>query len=283
MDRRQFLGKSAAGVASAALLSHLPANLFGEGQMITPYRTFGFQSYVWADALQVDFPGTLKKVQSMGYSQIEMCSPKSYQWKSIARLSNKEINTIINDAGLTCPSCHFTYGELKDELDDRIEFAQELGLKDMILQSFFLEKNATLNDYRKAADKLNEIAQKINKTGMQAGYHNHNMEFEKINGTLIYDILMEQFDPKLVKMQFQVAVISEGYKASDYFRKYPGRFISAHLSDWSAISKKGVPIGQGVVDWKEFFKTAEASGVKYFFVENDSEFFKEDISYLKSL
>jgi sugar phosphate isomerase/epimerase len=283
MDRRQFLGKSAAGVASAVLLTHLPANLFAGEKMITPYRTFGFQSYVWADALQVDFPGTLKKVQSMGYSQIEMCSPKSYQWKSIARLSNKEINTIINDAGLTCPSCHFKFGELKDELDDRIEFAQELGLKDMILQGFFLEKNATLNDYRKAADKLNEIAQKINKTGIQAGYHNHNMEFEKINGALIYDILMEQFDPKLVKMQFQVAVISEGYKASDYFRKYPGRFISAHLSDWSATSKKGVPIGQGVVDWEEFFKTAEASGVKYFFVENDIEFFKEDISYLKSL
>jgi len=283
MDRRQFLGKSAAGVASAALLSHLPANLFAGGKMIAPYRTFGFQSYVWADALQVDFPGTLKKVQSMGYSQIEMCSPKSYQWKSIARLSNKEINTIINDAGLTCPSCHFTYGELKDELSESIEFAQELGLKDMILQSFFLEKNATLDDYRKNADKLNEIAQKIDKTGMQTGFHNHNMEFEKINGTLIYDKLMEQFDPKLVKMQFQVAVISEGYKASDYFRKYPGRFISAHLSDWSATSKKGVPIGQGVVDWKEFFKTAEASGVKYLFVENDPEFFKEDISYLKSL
>ena len=283
MDRRQFLGKTAAGVASAALLSHLPANLFAGGKMITPYRTFGFQSYVWADALQVDFPGTLKKVQSMGYSQIEMCSPKSYQWKSIARLSNKEINTIINDAGLTCPSCHFTYGELKDELSESIEFAQELGLKDMILQSFFLEKNATLDDYRKNADKLNEIAEKIDKTGMQTGFHNHNMEFEKINGTLIYDILMEQFDPKLVKMQFQVAVISEGYKASDYFRKYPGRFISAHLSDWSATSKKGVPIGQGVVDWKELFKTAEASGVKYFFVENDPEFFKEDISYLKSL
>lgn len=283
MDRRQFLGKSAAGVATAALLSHLPANLFAGGKMITPKRTFGFQSYVWADALQVDFPGTLKKVQSMGYTKIEMCSPKSYQWKSIARLSNKEINTIINDAGLTCPSCHFTFGELKDELDDRIEFAQELGLTDMILQSFFLEKNATLDDYRKSADKLNEIAQKINKTGMQTGFHNHNMEFEKINGALIYDILMEQFDPKLVKMQFQVAVINEGYKASDYFRKYPGRFISAHLSDWSATSKKGVPIGQGVVDWKEFFKTAEASGVKYFFVENDIEFFQEDISYLKSL
>lgn len=219
----------------------------------------------------------------MGFTKIEMCSPKSYQWKSIARLSNKEINTIINDAGLTCPSCHFTFSEFKDELDDRIEFAQELGLTDMILQSFFLEKDATLDDYRKAADKLNEIAQKINKTGMQAGYHNHNMEFEKINGALIYDILMEQFDPKLVKMQFQVAVINEGYIASDYFRKYPGRFISAHLSDWSATSKKGVPIGQGVVDWKEFFKTAEASGVKYFFVENDSEFFKEDISYLKSI
>jgi sugar phosphate isomerase/epimerase len=282
MYRRQFLGRSVVGIASATLLSQLPANLLAKKPIISRC-SFGFQSYAWRDALQVDFPGTLKKIQTMGYSQIEMCSPKGYEWKSISKLSNREISTIINDAGLTCPSCHFTFGELKDELDDRIEFAQELGLKDMILQSFFLEKNATMNDYRRAADNLNDIAQEINKTGIQTGYHNHNMEFEKINGILIYDVLMDQFDPKLVKMQFQVAVISEGYKASDYFKKYPGRFISAHLSDWLATSKKGVPIGQGVVDWKEFFKTAEATGVKYFFVENDSEFFKEDISYLKNL
>ena len=66
-------------------------------------------------------------------------------------------------------------------------------------------------------------------------------------------------------MQFQVAVINIGYKASDYFNKYPGRFISAHLADWSASDKKSVPLGKGIVDWKEFFASAERGRSKKYF------------------
>ena len=99
------------------------------------------------------------------------------------------------------------------------------------------------------------------------GYHNHHMEFAKIDGTLIYDAIMKELDPEYVKMQFQVAVISIGYKAADYFNKYPGRFISAHLADWSAADNKEAPVGKGVVDWKEFFASVETGGVKNIFVE----------------
>jgi hypothetical protein len=109
------------------------------------------------------------------------------------------------------------------------------------------------------------------------------MEFEKIDGTLIYDALMKQFDPENVKMQFQVAVISIGYKASDYFNKYPGRFISAHLADWSPTEKKSVALGQGTVDWKEFFATVNKGGVKNIFIEMDLATFKDSATYIHNL
>jgi sugar phosphate isomerase/epimerase len=153
----------------------------------------------------------------------------------------------------------------------------------MILSSFGLPKEATNSEWLKAADELNTMGQKTRKSGIQMGYHNHNMEFEKIGDTLIYDALMSQLDPAYVKMQFQVAVISMGYKASTYFTKYPGRFISAHLADWSATEKKEVPIGKGIVDWKEFFATLKTAGVKNFFVEMGIETFKESAGYIHSL
>ena len=99
------------------------------------------------------------------------------------------------------------------------------------------------------------------------GFHNHHMEFAKIGDVLIYDELMKVFDPEYVKMQFQVAVISIGYKAADYFRKYPGRFISVHLADWSDVTKKEAPIGKGIVDWKELFSAIKTGGAKNIFVE----------------
>ena len=81
-----------------------------------------------------------------------------------------------------------------------------------------------MDDWKRAADELNKVGEKIRKAGLQAGFHNHNGEFQKIGGVLIYDELMRTLDPKLVKMQFQVAVISIGFEAATYLTKYPGRF-----------------------------------------------------------
>jgi sugar phosphate isomerase/epimerase len=95
--------------------------------------------------------------------------------------------------------------------------------------------------------------------------------------------MLERLDPDAVKMQFQVSVIVLGFKAAEYFRKYPGRFVSSHLSDWSAKDKRQVPIGQGVVDWNEFFAAAEIGGVKNFFVEMAPDTFPESARFLKAL
>jgi sugar phosphate isomerase/epimerase len=173
--------------------------------------------------------------------------------------------------------------ELRKNIDERIEFAKESGQTQMILSSFGLPKEATISDWLKAADELNTMGIKARKAGIQMGYHNHDMEFDKIGDTLIYDALMSQFDPAAIKMQFQVAVIRKGYKASTYFKKYPGRFISAHLADWSDTEKKEVAIGKGIVDWKEFFASLKTAGVKNFFVEMGIETFKESAGYIRSL
>jgi sugar phosphate isomerase/epimerase len=195
----------------------------------------------------------------------------------------KELKKIINEAGLSWISTHYGMDELRQHLDDRIAFAKESGQKQMILSSFGLPEKATISDWLKAADELNIIGTKTKKSGIQMGYHNHDMEFEKIGDTLIYDTLMSQLDSDLVKMQFQVAVISKGYKAATYFSKYPGRFISAHLADWSDTEKKNVAIGRGIVDWKEFFALSKTGGVKNIFVEMALDTFKESASYLRNL
>lgn len=197
----------------------------------------GFQTFPIRDILAKDFAGTLKMMAGQGYKLVEMCSPQGYVDSGFGPLVNMKVSDmrrIINDAGLSCPSCHFGYGEITDKLDDRIEFAKGLGLSQMICSTFWLPKGATLNDYLAAADKLNKAAEKIKAAGMQAGFHNHEMEFATLDGQLIYDALMGRFDPQLVKMQFQTEVINLGYKGATYFNKYPGRFISAHLSDWTA-------------------------------------------------
>jgi sugar phosphate isomerase/epimerase len=269
MTRRQLLAASAA----MPLLRSTPLGM-----------PIGTQTYPVRDSIGKDFPGTLKKLAAMGYRNIEMCSPPGYrEFSPLASLSAGEMRRIIQDADLRCESCHYNASEFRQHLDERIAFAKELGLTQMILASFGLPATATLDDWTRAASELNKVGEAAQKAGIQLGFHNHDNEFKEIDGVLIYDRLMASFDPKLIKMQFQVAVIRLGFEAAAYFKKYPGRFISAHLADYSTAEKKAAAVGSGAVDWKALFTAAKTAGLKNYFVEVSPELMESSYRYLREL
>ena len=272
-NRRQFLSAAPAALAAARALHADPLGM-----------PIGCQVYPVRDALAKDFEGTLRELAAIGYRTIEMCSPPSYaEFRPLASLTAAQMRRTIEGAGLRCESCHYQFRELKENLDDRMAFATGLGLKQMVLSSFGLPANASLADYKQAAQDLNRIGERTQKAGFQLGYHNHNNEFKELDGVLIYDELMRQFDAKLVKMQFQVAVISLGFEAATYLTKYPGRFLSMHLADYDTAEKKAVPVGSGVVDWKKLFAAAKTGGVRNYFVEMNLDAMKASYTYLHKL
>jgi sugar phosphate isomerase/epimerase len=282
VSRRDFMNKTAMGLGSAFIFSRLSG--FG-GNGMSKTHPIGFQTYPLRESIGKDFKGTLKMMSDLGYHTLEMCSPAGYMdsgFGLLAGMKGSELKKIIDDLGMNCPSCHFTFGELKDKSDESIAWAKDLGLSHMVCSSFWLPKTATMKDYEDASAALNKAAEKIDKAGMQTGYHNHEMEFETRDGLVIYDRMMEVLDPKLVKMQFQTEVINIGFKGSTYFKKYPGRFISTHMSDWTK-DKKAVPIGKGIIDWPEFLEAAKIGGVQHFLVEMDQDTFKESAIYLNGL
>jgi len=285
LSRRDFLGKSLLTGAALTLAPGLiTENAFASAK--AKKLPLGFQVWTIKDKLVADFPGTLKMMAGLGYQAVEMCSPPGYALSGFAplvKLKPKEMLSIINDAGLIFQSTHYVMGEFRKNLGERIEFAAETGQKQMVLSSFGLPKSATMDQWKKAADELNEMGTKSKEAGIQMAFHNHHGEFEKIDGVLIYDELLKRFDPDLVKLQFQVAVVNIGYKAADYFKKHPGRFISAHLADWSEAEKKGVPMGKGMVDWKESFKSIKKGGVENIFVEMDPATFEESANFYQRM
>lgn len=270
LSRRRFLG-TALVLGGAAMTSSWPLQAVAAAKK---YKLpLGFQVWTIREDLLKDFPGTLKKMAAMGYETVEMCSPPGYGWTPLVKYSGREMKKIVNDAGLQLESTHYGMKELRENLAERIEFAATSGQKQMILSSFGLPKEATLDDWKKAADELNEIGRKSAAAGIQMGFHNHHTEFQEIGGKLIYHELMNWFDPLLVRMQFQVAVVNIGYQAADYFLKYQGRFISAHLADYSYLQEKNVALGKGGVDWNLFFEHAGKAGLKNLFVEMDPDTF----------
>jgi sugar phosphate isomerase/epimerase len=273
MDRRLFLAQTVGAVA----LSRLDAAPLG--------LPIGTQTYPVRDALSKDLDGTLRDIAGMGYQTIEMCSPQGYAksgFGPLAEMKAADLRKKIEAAKLRCESSHYTFRELKENLPERLAYAKELGLKQIVLSSFGL-RNATMADWARVSGELNKIAEQVQKAGFTCAFHNHDVEFEKIDGASIYDTLMREMDPKLVKMQFQVAVLRMGVDPVTLFDKYPGRFASMHLQDFTASDKKMVPVGKGAVDWKQLFNSAKKAGVKNYFVELGREHMQESIAYLRAL
>jgi sugar phosphate isomerase/epimerase len=223
-----------------------------------------FHTYGLKDMRATDFAATMKKLRTNGDKRIEMCSPKGYEKSGFGPLtvfSAEELRKKIEGTGLFCKSCHFQYPELKlDRIQDTISWGKKLGLKDLVISAAWVKEDATLDDWKIVADEMNKSAKQVKNAGMQMVYHNHSIGPE-LNGEKLYDILMRLFDPDLIKMQFQLAVASEGADVVSYISKYPGRYISLHIHDWDPVHKKVVPTGKGVIDWKKLLEAAKKSGI----------------------
>jgi len=287
MQRRRFLTKSSLGLASAGLLSQLPSTLFARGADHLVKVPVGFQSYVLRNEIGQDITGTLKKMVALGYQYVEMCSPSGYMgpFEPLAKYSGKELKALIEDTGMSCISSHFTLKEMHTNLEERLDFANQLGLKHFVLSSGL--DAPSLDEVKAKCEELNTMAEKITKAGLTAAFHNHDAEFKhSFDGRYVYDILLDELDPNLVKMQYQTQVITMGIKGSTYFNKYPGRFISAHLQDYDKNdTSKEIALGQGISDWKDFFKAAEKGGLQIVYVEMESNpgTLAESVTYLKNL
>jgi hypothetical protein len=61
--------------------------------------------------------------------------------------------------GLQCESCHYNFTELKQHMDDRLGYAKELGLTQMIISTFALPKDAKIADWMRAADDANKLGE----------------------------------------------------------------------------------------------------------------------------
>ena len=282
ISRREFFKSAATSGAAAGFLSagalELRANPLG--------LPIGCQTWPVREMIAKDFPGTIKQLAGAGFQSIELCSPVGYAdsgFAGLAKYTGAELRKIFGDLGVHCESSHFGIKELRDNQAGRIAWAKDVGLTQMLVPSLEGPRHPTLDDVKRAADEYNRMGEQAAKAGIQQALHNEDFELTKVNGKRTYDLLFNLLDPKLVKFQFQVSTISEGYDAAQYFTKYPGRFISMHVQGWSAKTRKIMPVGQDTLNWKKIFSAAKTGGIKNYFVEMDLEMMRASVPYLRSL
>jgi len=282
ISRREFCKNAATQAAAVGLLSgwalELRANPLG--------LPIGCQTWPVREMIAKDFPGTIKVLAAAGFQTIELCSPVGYAdsgFAGLAKYTGAELRKILSDTGVACVSSHFGIEELRKNQEGRIAWAKDVGLTQMIVPSLEGPEKPTMDDVKRAAEEYNKMGAQAAKAGIQQGLHNEEFEMTMVGGKRTYDLLLELLDPKLVKFQFQVSTISHGFDAAEYFTKYPGRFFSMHVQGWSAKTRKEMPVGQDMLDWKKIFTAARTGGIKNYFVEMDLEKMRASVPYLREL
>jgi sugar phosphate isomerase/epimerase len=277
-SRRTFLKFTAAASLLASFPLRSAANPLG--------LPIGCQTWPVRELIAKDFPATIKTLSDAGFQSIELCSPVGYAeygFAGLAKYPAADLKKILADNGITCISSHFGIDELRQDQPARIAWAREIGLTQMLVPSLAGPNNPTLDDVKRAADEYNKMGQLAAKSGITQGLHNEGFELSKVNGKRTYDLLLELLDPNLVKFQFQVSTISEGYDAAEYLTKYPGRFLSMHVQGWDLAKKTYAAVGHDSLDWKKIFSAAKSCGIKNYFVEMNLDLMRASVPFLRSL
>lgn len=264
MQRRNFikaLAVTAAGVSVAP-------QLFAAKKT----RPLGVQLYTIRDAIAKDVTGSLEKLSKLGYNQIELFGYNGTFFGKTA----KEFSKICRDLGLKPISSHYVSGRttnapatLINGWQKAIDDAAELKLEYMVC-AWLPPAERTLDLFKSLPELLNKSADACSKSNIKFCYHNHDFEFQTIDGMLPYDIIMDNTDKEKVKLELDLYWVSKaGHDAVELFKKNPGRFPLWHVKDKDKASGTFAEVGKGDIDFNKIFAARKLAGLKHWFVEQD--------------
>ncbi len=257
-SRRSFLSLGASGLASLCA-----APLAARSKRVP----IGLELYSVREELKADVKNVLRQVAKIGYEVVEFYAVYFDYPTELA----KELRRLMDDLGIRCVSTHNAGRFLTPEnLPRTIELNQILGSTQIIQAS--AGRITTAQGWRKVAENLNRVAEKLKPLGLRTGFHNHHVEFQPLEGRLPIDILGESTGPDVILQLDVGAALSAGGDPVAFMKKYRGRVASMHVKDWSPDPAKGfkVLLGEGAANWKEIFEVAEtAGGIEYYIIEQE--------------
>lgn len=307
-SRRKFLQNSFMAASALPWLSTASFNFLQEypdGPGFLP--EIGLQLYTVREQMKQDPESTLQAIADAGYKQVEGGNLLAYP----------KLLPMLQSSGLILQSSFFPAAVLTGRWDltaagggqkfpenytedSLIEDAMNNDLKYLVFGYLYPEERQTLDDYKRIIEKLNAFGEKCNQANINLCYHNHSFEFKPLEGTVPFELFIQDFGADTVGFELDVFWVSVGgYDPVALLEKLNGRVKLMHLKDkrkgtrntfdeGKVKSEAFVPLGKGVLDIPTILQTAEQSSVEQCFVEQDQSddplaSIQQSYQYLESL
>lgn len=267
----------------------------------------GIQLYSVRDAMEKDFAGTIKAIADMGYDQVEFAGLFDH--------SAEDVKAVCKEAGVTPISAHVGLNVILADVAGVVKTYADIGCKYMVIPWMNGESLPGGEKYDEFLGQIKTVAAELRKYGMKLCYHNHDFEFQKVDGKNKLDILYADTDPADLQTQVDTCWANVGGEnPSEYVKKYTGRAPLVHIKDFVGQKSNNMyglidggkteevkeepkvpfelrPVGSGVQDVAAIIAAAEAAGAESVIVEQDQpslgktsmECAEMSIKYIRSL
>ena len=265
INRRDFL-RSGSMAALGLSVPFLSKASFFDAPAGFKIPNFGIQLWTVKENMMADAKGTLAKLASFGYKQIESYEgPQGMFWG----MGHKGFKTYMDDLGMKIVSSHC---DNLTDFDKKSEQAAAIGMQYLICPHKGTQKS--LDNYKAFADEFNASGQIAKKHGIKFAYHNHDYSFIPMDGQMPQDVMMQGTDPALVDFEMDIYwVRAANEDPITWLKKYPNRFKLCHVKDLIKTANNGhdsCVLGTGTIDFKKILKAGAKYGLDTFFVEQEA-------------
>jgi sugar phosphate isomerase/epimerase len=241
----------------------------------------GLQLYSLRNQFAKDVPGTLETINGWGIKNVELAGTYG--------LATEQFKAQLAAHGLTPISAHYGYDQFRTNLDWVVSDAQALGLKYVGCAWIPHGEQFDEQTCREAIQVFNHAGEVLSQHGLKFFSHTHGYEFAPFKDGTFFDLMMAETNPKFVCFEMDIFWVAHaGLNPTELMKKYGSRWQLMHLKGMKDGVPTGfftghsdvnndLPVGQGQIQFPPLFKAAAKAGVKWYFIEDESDISEKQI------
>lgn len=226
-----------------------------------------------------DICHALSQVKRMGYEYVEL-------WHVKGPEHGAPWNDFLDEAGLLCCAIHELFEEVMEDPDRIIKKARSLHAGILAIGRSRDLDWESMDEIRTFAGQMNCLGRRCRQAGITLIYHNHNTEFNMIEGKTALEHFFDMTDPQLVGSELDVYWVQRsGANPVTWCRRLGDRLKVLHLKDiglekpeGGGFIKKPVcrAVGSGTMEMDRILEQAVESGCQWFIVETCTDWIDND-------
>ncbi|MCO6452816.1 MAG: sugar phosphate isomerase/epimerase [Caldilineales bacterium] len=207
------------------------------------------QLYSLRYQLADDFAGVIEQLAQIGFAGVETAM--------FPGTSPAEAAKLFSDLGLAVCASHVPL-PIGEDLPKALDILKPLNSRRAVCAWQPSERFSTLAEIDRLADELNQAADNLAEHGIDFFYHNHEFEFQIVDGQPAYYHFIDRLQPDVFLELDIYWTQTAGIAPVALLRELGGRASLVHMKDGACV--RGVPmvaLGEGDVKLDEVIAVAK--------------------------